>query len=290
MGRSTAKESQEGEVSYGLVPSHQRMANALNFGEFRVFYQPVVSSADTKIAGVEALCRWPQRDHGFISPETFIPHAEDSGFIIELGEWVLRTAAEQVHRWHQLFRRPLRLAVNLSARQFLHFNLVKQVEDALRATGLDSHSLDFEITETVAMQDAEESVGVMRQLKSLGIGLSLDDFGTGYSSLSYLKRFPIDILKIDKSFVRDIPEDANDLAIVSAIIAMAHALGLRVVAEGVETAPQWHFLRDCGTQFAQGFYFGRPLPASEFEEILARESSPLLLAKGARQGIRRAEV
>ncbi len=121
------------------------------------------------------------------------------------------------------------------------------------------------------MHNAEESVGVMRQLKSLGIGLSLDDFGTGYSSLSYLKRFPIDVLKIDKSFVRDIPEDANDLAIVSAIIAMAHALGLKVIAEGVETDAQWHFLRDCGTQFAQGFYFGRPLPSSELEQVLAQQ-------------------
>jgi EAL domain-containing protein (putative c-di-GMP-specific phosphodiesterase class I) len=176
-----------------------------------------------------------------------------------------------MRRWQQTFQRRLRLAVNLSGRQFLHFNLIKQVEEALRASGFNPADLEFEITETIAMHNAEESVGVMRQLKSLGIGLSLDDFGTGYSSLSYLKRFPIDVLKIDKSFVRDIPEDANDLAIVSAIIAMAHALGLKVIAEGVETDAQWHFLRDCGTQFAQGYYFGRPLPASEFEELLARQ-------------------
>ncbi len=257
-------------MSYRLVPMHQRLANALSYGEFQLFYQPVVNVFDGEIVGAEALCRWPQRDQTFVTPDVFIAQAETSGFIIQLGEWVLRTGTEQVRRWQQVFQRPLRLAVNLSGRQFLHFNLIKQVEEALRNSAFNPNDLDFEITETIAMHNAEESVGVMRQLKSLGIGLSLDDFGTGYSSLSYLKRFPIDVLKIDKSFVRDIPEDANDLAIVSAIIAMAHALGLKVIAEGVETDAQWHFLRDCGTQFAQGYYFGRPLPASEFEDLLAR--------------------
>ena len=249
---------------------HQRLANALSYGEFQLYYQPVVNVADGTVIGAEALCRWPQRDQSMVMPETFIAQAETSGFIIQLGDWVLRTATEQMQRWQQTFTRPLRLAVNLSGRQFMHFNLIKQVEEALRASGFNPSDLDFEITETIAMHNAEESVGVMRQLKSLGIGLSLDDFGTGYSSLSYLKRFPIDVLKIDKSFVRDIPEDANDLAIVSAIIAMAHALGLKVIAEGVETDAQWHYLRDCGTQLAQGYYFGRPLPASEFEELLVR--------------------
>jgi EAL domain-containing protein (putative c-di-GMP-specific phosphodiesterase class I) len=256
-------------LSYRLVPLHQRLANALSYGEFQLFYQPVVNVGDGGIVGVEALCRWRQRDQSFALPETFIAQAETSGFIIQLGEWVLRTGAEQVRNWQKEFGIALRLAVNLSGRQFLHFNLVKQVEEALRVTGFDPRHLDFEITETIAMHNAEESVGVMRQLKSMGVGLSLDDFGTGYSSLSYLKRFPIDVLKIDKSFVRDIPEDANDLAIVSAIIAMAHALGLRVIAEGVETDAQWHFLRDCGTQFAQGYYFGRPMPAADLEALLA---------------------
>lgn len=250
---------------------HQRLANALSYGEFQLFYQPIVSVATGEIVSVEALCRWPQRDQTFTNTETFIAQAETSGFIIQLGEWVLRTATEQVRRWQQLFQRRLNLSINLSARQFLHFNLIKQIEDALRATNFDPQLLDFEITETVAMQNAEDSIGVMRQLKSMGLGLSLDDFGTGYSSLAYLKRFPIDTLKIDKSFVRDIPEDANDLAIVSAIVAMSHALGLRVIAEGVETQPQWDFLRDCAVQLAQGYLFGRALPASELEDILARQ-------------------
>ena len=248
---------------------HQRLSNALSYGEFRIFYQPGVSLADDEVIGVEALCRWPQRDQTYTTPETFIAHAENSGFIVQLGDWVLRTAAEQVRSWQKAFDRRLRLAVNLSGRQFLHFNLISQIEDGLREAGLHPSDLDFEITETVAMHNAEESIGVMRQLKSLGIGLSLDDFGTGYSSLSYLKRFPIDLLKIDKSFVRDIPEDANDLAIVSAIIAMAHALGLKVIAEGVETQAQRDFLRDCGCQFAQGYFFGRPLPSADFEALLA---------------------
>jgi len=264
---------------------HQRLANALSYGEFRVFFQPVVVVATGEIVGAEALCRWPQRDQTSTPPETFIAQAETSGFIIQLGDWVLRTAADQAGRWQRQFNRPLRLAVNLSGRQFLHFHLIKGVEESLRAANFKAADLDFEITETIAMHNAEESVGVMRQLKSLGIGLSLDDFGTGYSSLSYLKRFPIDVLKIDKSFVRDIPADANDLAIVSAIIAMAHALGLKVIAEGVETQAQWHFLRDCGTEFAQGYYFGRPLPAPEFEALLERGGPLLPLAAEPAQGI-----
>ncbi|MDQ2680715.1 MAG: EAL domain-containing protein [Candidatus Eremiobacteraeota bacterium] len=254
-----------------MLPFHQRLSNALSYGEFRIFYQPVVRLSTSEIVGVEALCRWPQRDQTYMLPETFIAQAETSGFIIQLGEWVLRTAAVQVRRWQKQFNRRLRLAVNLSGRQFLHFNLVKAIEDALREAQLSPNDLDFEITESIAMHNAEESIGVMRQLKSLGIGLSLDDFGTGYSSLSYLKRFPLDILKIDKSFVRDIPDDANDLAIVSAIIAMAHALGLNVVAEGVETDPQREFLRDCACEFAQGYYFSRPLPVSELEELLGTQ-------------------
>jgi len=248
---------------------HQRMANALSYGEFRIFYQPVVDLQNGSIVGVEALCRWPQRDATFAPPDTFIPQAESSGFIVQLGDWVLRTAVEQVRRWQQRFSIDLLLAVNLSGRQFLHYNLIKSIEDALRSAQYQARTLEFEITESVAMHNAEDSIGIMRQLKSLGSTLALDDFGTGYSSLAYLKRFPIDKLKIDKAFVRDIPNDANDLAIVSAIIAMAHALGLKVQAEGVETEPQMEFLRDCGCELAQGYLFGRALPGDELEEMLA---------------------
>jgi EAL domain-containing protein (putative c-di-GMP-specific phosphodiesterase class I) len=182
---------------------------------------------------------------------------------------VLRTAVEQVRKWQTRFGIDLLLAVNLSGRQFLHYNLIKSIEDALRSVQYHPKTLEFEITESVAMHNAEDSIGIMRQLKSIGIALALDDFGTGYSSLAYLKRFPIDKLKIDRTFVRDIPDDANDLAIVSAIIAMAHALGLKVQAEGVETEAQMEFLRDCGCEYAQGYLFGRALPGDEFEELLA---------------------
>lgn len=246
---------------------HRRFANALVNNEFVLFYQPVIELETSRIVGCEALCRWPHSDNTFTSPETFIPQAESSGFIVQLGEWVLRTATEQVRHWQQRFAADILLEVNLSARQFVHYNLLKSIEAALQSAQYRPELLEFEITETVAMTNADDSIGIMRQLKNLGIALALDDFGTGYSSLSHLKRFPIDKLKIDKSFVRDIPNDGNDLAIVSAIIAMAHALGLKVQAEGVETDAQAEFLRECECELAQGFLFGRPLPPDEFEKL-----------------------
>ena len=254
-------------MSYRL-PAHQRLSNALSYGEFKIFYQPVISLQSGAIVGMEALCRWPQRDATFAPPETFITQAETSGFIVQLGEWVMRTAIDQVSQWQGLFDLDLMIAVNLSSRQFLHHNLARSIEEYVKSSHLRKGTLEFEITESVAMHNAEDSIGIMRQLKSLGMQLALDDFGTGYSSLSYLKRFPIDKLKVDKSFVRDIPDDANDVAIVSAIIAMAHALGLSVQAEGVETQDQADFLADCGCEYAQGYLFGRPLPADEFATLL----------------------
>lgn len=251
-----------------MLPFHQRLSNALTYGEFKLYYQPVVNLQDGSLVGMEALLRWPQRDDTMTAPDQFIPQAESSGFIIQLGEWVVRTACKQVSDWRAEHGRPLRLAVNLSSRQFLHHNLFSMIQDALKQSKLDPQDLDLEITEGVAMHNAEDSIGVMRQLKGLGCGLSLDDFGTGYSSLSYLKRFPLDLLKIDKSFVRDIPEDQNDLAIVSAITAMAHALNLKIIAEGVETEAQADFLRDCGVTYAQGYFFGRPMPDSDFGALV----------------------
>jgi EAL domain-containing protein (putative c-di-GMP-specific phosphodiesterase class I) len=259
-------------VSY-RTPMHQRLANALSYNEFRIFYQPVVDLPTGNIVGAEALCRWPQRDSSFASPETFITQAETTGFIVQLGDWVLKNAVEQVRGWQVQFGRDLNLAVNLSARQFLHYNLMKSIDEAVAKAQFAPRFLEFEITESVAMHNAEDSIGIMRQLKSRGMSLALDDFGTGYSSLAYLKRFPIDKLKIDKTFVRDIPDDANDLAIVNAIIAMAHALGLAVQAEGVETVAQAEFLKECDCEFAQGYLFGRPLPADEFELLLAPPKS-----------------
>ncbi len=256
-------------MSYRL-PMHQRLANALNYGEFRVFYQPVIELGTSTIVGAEALCRWPQRDNTFAPPETFITQAETSGFIVQLGDWVLRTATDRMRNWQLQFKRDLSIAVNLSARQFLHHNLIGSIQEALAKAKLAPGSLELEITESVAMHNAEDSIGIMRQIKGLGMDLALDDFGTGYSSLAYLKRFPIDKLKIDQAFVRDIPGDANDLAIVAAIIAMAHALGLKVQAEGVETQAQADFLRESGCELAQGYFFGRPVPETDFEALLAQ--------------------
>lgn len=250
---------------------HQRLSNALSYNEFKIFYQPVVDLPTGAIMGCEALCRWPQRDATFAPPETFITQAETSGFIVQLGDWVLRNSVEQVREWQRKFGFELNLAVNLSGRQFLHYNLMKSIDDAIGAVKFPTKALEFEITESVAMHNAEDSIGIMRQLKSRGMDLALDDFGTGFSSLAYLKRFPIDKLKIDKAFVRDIPDDANDIAIVTAIIAMAHALGLTVQAEGVETQAQADFLRDCGCELAQGYLFGRPLPPDEFEVLLEND-------------------
>lgn len=253
------------------LPIHQRLANALSYNEFRVFYQPVVDLQTGTIIGSEALCRWPHRDDTFTSPETFITQAETSGFIVQLGDWVLRTAVDQLSTWQTRYGTELNVAVNLSGRQFVHYNLFKSIEAAIKSAHLHPSALEFEITETVAMQNAEDSIGILRQLKSIGISLALDDFGTGYSSLAYLKRFPIDKLKIDRAFVRDIPNDANDLAIVSAIISMAHALDLKVHAEGVETSAQAEFLRECGCEYAQGYLFGPALPADEFEALLTSQ-------------------
>lgn len=253
------------------TPMHQRLSNALSYNEFRIFYQPVVDLPTGTIVGCEALCRWPQRDATFAPPETFITQAETSGFIVQLGDWVLRNSVDQVRAWQHKYGFELGLAVNLSGRQFLHYNLMKSIDDAVSSARFPTAALEFEITESVAMHNAEDSIGIMRQLKSRGMDLALDDFGTGFSSLAYLKRFPIDKLKIDKAFVRDIPDDANDIAIVTAIIAMAHALGLTVQAEGVETQAQADFLRDCGCELAQGYLFGRPSPADEFEALLERD-------------------
>ena len=254
-------------MSYRL-PMHQRLANALSYNEFLLHYQPVGDLPSGDIIGVEALCRWPQRDDSFAPPETFITQAETSGFIIQLGDWVLRTALDQVRAWERDLGHRLNVAVNLSGRQFLHHGLMRSIEEAVRSSGLATDAIEFEITESVAMHNAEDSIGIMRQIKSLGMDLALDDFGTGYSSLAYLKRFPIDKLKIDKAFVRDIPADGNDLAIVSAIISMAHALGLEVQAEGVETAAQAEFLAECGCEYAQGYLYGRALPADDLAALL----------------------
>jgi diguanylate cyclase (GGDEF)-like protein len=244
------------------------LRKALAQDELLLHYQPILDVASRRVHGVEALLRWRHPELGLVSPAEFIPLAEVTGLILPMGPWVLRTACAQARAWQEL-RPGLRVAVNLSARQFQEPGLVAHVTDALADTGLDPRLVQLEITETSAMQNAQSAIQTLRELKALGVGLSIDDFGTGYSSLSYLRRFPIDTLKIDQSFIRDIGTDPDDAAIASAIIALAHTLKLEVVAEGVETPGQLDFLTRHVCDRTQGYLFSRPLPADQCADLLA---------------------
>jgi diguanylate cyclase len=246
------------------------LRQALKEEEFLLHYQPQVDLATGAIVGAEALVRWRQPDSGLVPPARFIPVLEDTGDIVGVGRWIMRTACHQNRAWQDSGVAPLRVAVNLSARQFSQGGLVSTVADVLEESGLDPSCLELEITESLLMEDLNASLQILGELQNVAEGLrvSIDDFGTGYSSLSYLKSFPIDLLKIDQSFVREIPGDSDDAAITAAIIGLAHSLRLGVIAEGVETEEQATFLRERGCDEAQGYYFSRPLPAGEFAELL----------------------
>ena len=243
------------------------LRGALDRGELHLHYQTQVSASGGRVTGVEALLRWRRPGGEAVSPAEFIPVAESTGLIVPIGEWVLRTACAQAARWGGDGPPPT-VAVNLSARQFQQPDLVGVVARALAETGLDPARLELEVTESVVMGDAEHSLATLRGLRDLGVMLSLDDFGTGYSSLAYLKRFPFHALKIDRSFVRDLPGSGDDLAIVRSIVALAHSLRLDVVAEGVETQAQSACLSEHGCDSLQGFYFSRPLPAEALGPLL----------------------
>jgi diguanylate cyclase (GGDEF)-like protein len=242
--------------------------DAISRNELELHYQPQVDLSSGEIVGMEALARWRHPHHGMVSPAVFIPLAEETGLIGPIGAWVLREACRQNKDWQDQGLPPLRVAVNLSARQFCQRDIAANVAQTLADTGLESRFLELEITESMLMQDVNATISIMQQLKKVGISFSLDDFGTGYSSLSYLKRFPIETLKIDQSFVRDIPQDKDDSAIAAAIIAMASALGIRVIAEGVETPEQLAFLCTQKCTAMQGYYFSKPLPAEDFALLL----------------------
>jgi EAL domain-containing protein (putative c-di-GMP-specific phosphodiesterase class I) len=245
------------------------LRRALEANEFRLQYQPIVSLATGTVTGFEALVRWDRPKVGLVPPNEFIPVAEEIGLIVQLGQWVLLEACRQAVKWERggSGLGPY-VGVNVSARQFAYPAFVDQVKDALRATGLNPHRLKVELTEGTAMEDPERAVDLMLQLAELGVTLSLDDFGTGYSSLAQLKRFPIDTLKVDRSFIRDIPRDAEDKAITEAIIAMGKSLSLTVIAEGVETAEQKAFLCSRACDQMQGYFFSKPVVPEKFAELL----------------------
>ncbi|MBN4054761.1 EAL domain-containing protein, partial [Nitrospira defluvii] len=244
--------------------------HALERGEFQIYYQPQVNLKNGKIVGVEALLRWERPGQGIVAPAKFIPQAEETGLILPIGRWVLMTAALQVKAWHEIGFRQLTVAVNVSALQFEENDFVEYVYRATREIGLEMNVLKLELTESILMKKREEVVTKMQQLKEMGVHLSIDDFGTGYSSLSYLKRFPIESIKIDRSFIHGILNDADDAVITKAIIALAHHLRLTVVAEGIETEEQLAFLENHRCDIGQGYLFSRPLPPRAFTLFLNR--------------------
>jgi diguanylate cyclase (GGDEF)-like protein/PAS domain S-box-containing protein len=248
------------------------LRRALERNEFRLVYQPQVDLTDRRTRGAECLLRWNHPDLGEVSPGSFIPVAEETGLIVPIGVWVFRSVCEQLSRWGGL-RSPGRISVNLSARQFRQPDLVDAIRSAVAEAGVSAAMLGVEVTESALIDDPEKASVTLSRLKDMGLAISIDDFGTGYSSLSYLKRFPIDCLKIDRTFVRDIATDPDDAAIVTAIITMAQSLKLDVVAEGVENQEQLDFLRARGCAAAQGFFFSRPLPAEAFRSMLAATGS-----------------
>lgn len=251
--------------------------NALNhslkrneFQEFSLHYQPKVDINTGELTGMEALIRWEHPKLGIISPAVFIPLAEETGLILQIGEWVLKTACQQNKRWQEEGLPPMRVSVNLSARQ-IHNGLVNTIEQILKETSLDPEWLELEITEGILMEHVEKNIAILHQLRAKGISISIDDFGTGYSSLAYLKRFPVDIIKIDQSFIRNLSEEPEDISIVRAVITLGHSFNMKVIAEGVETAEQLQLLKRLKCNEMQGYLYSKPLSVKDFELMLKEQ-------------------
>lgn len=252
-----------------LLALETDLRRALDRQEFVLHYQPQLDLRSGKIAGAEALLRWQHPEHGLVSPNDFIPLLEETGLIVPVGEWVLHTACEQYRKFHEAALTPVRISVNVSARQFREHTLLDRVRQALRDEGVPPHHLELEITESTAMQDVQATSEILAALDALGVRLAIDDFGTGYSSLAYLKRFPLDVLKIDRTFIPDSLEDDNVSAIAEASISLGHKLGLEVIAEGVETNEQIGFLRSHECDIIQGFFFSRPISVDKTAAFIA---------------------
>ncbi len=249
------------------------LRKAIEKREFVVCYQPKVDVTTRKIVAAEALLQWNNPELGKVSPAQFIPLAEQTGLIINIGNWILKEACQQTHRWNQDGFSDFSIAINLSAYQFKTGDIAEQIAKVIWETGLDSNLLELELTESLVMENVEKSLLMLRVLKTMGVQVSIDDFGTGYSSLSQLRKFPVDSLKIDQSFVRNINhknKEMDDKAVITTIITMAKQLGLKVIAEGVETEPQFEFLKSQGCDLIQGYLFSRPIPEEEFTKMLTK--------------------
>jgi EAL domain-containing protein (putative c-di-GMP-specific phosphodiesterase class I) len=248
----------------------QDLKIALQEGQFEVYFQPKINIETRRITGSEALVRWKHPTNGFISPEIFVPVAEEAGMIIELGEWILRTACKETHELQQVGYEGLNVAVNISAVQFTDGNLLPMISKALKDSRLSPQFLELEITESAVMHDPEEVINSLHELSQFGMSLAIDDFGTGYSSLAYLKRFPVDTLKIDRAFITDISSDNDDVAIVEAVLGLGKHFNMKVIAEGVEDEEQLQFLKAQGCDIAQGYYISKPMDAQAYREWLDR--------------------
>jgi len=261
------------------IPGHKRllmaeaMRHAVESDEFVIHYQPQVSLITGTMTGAEALLRWNYPSVGVIPPAEFIPLAEETGIIVRIGKWLLRTVCEQNKAWQKAGLKPIKVAVNLSARQFSSKGLIQNISQTLAATGLEPKFLELEITESCAMQDLEYTVATLQILKEKGVQLAVDDFGTGYSSMGNLKYYPVDVLKIDRAFIKNLPTDRDNAAITTAIIAMAHSLGKRTIAEGVETEAQATFLRSISCDEMQGYHFSRPVSSEAIEKLLQEKTN-----------------
>jgi EAL domain-containing protein (putative c-di-GMP-specific phosphodiesterase class I) len=258
-------------VTRDKVRLESDLRQALALQQFELHYQPKVDAATGNVHSAEALIRWHHPERGLMQPDLFIPLAEESGLIASIGEWVVREACRQCRAWQQQGLPPLRVAVNVAATQFRHGNLLEMVQSALDDAGLEPRFLELELTESAVMTNPEDSVAILEHLSRMGVLVSVDDFGTGYSSMSYLRRFPIDKLKIDRGFIRDVMTRPEDASIVRAIISLAHSLRLKVVAEGVETPEQLGFLRSMGCDQYQGYHFSPPLPATAFQNLVREQ-------------------
>ncbi len=256
------------DVSRRLTLEEQ-LHGALARNEFQIHYQPLISIPERTIIGAEALLRWNNPVLGNISPDEFIPITEQTGHIVQIGQYVLTGALAMVAQWQKKSRQEFKIAINLSPRQFRDPNLLQHIEDTLQQSGVSGPSLELEITEGVLMSGDTYIDKILTCLKNLDIDIAMDDFGTGYSSLSYLRTYPFNTLKIDRSFINDMTEDPADRELVNAIIAMAHVLGLKVVAEGVETEEQFAYLVERGCDLAQGYLFSKPVSSEEFSNLIS---------------------